>query len=191
MSLRKLLLRTYPRSWRAEYGPELAGILARTRLTPALLADVLAGGVRQHLRRDAPWKLCALGLALWTSGLLLAALQGLLSRSVFLCGYAAGQLFLLAAGAWTVRRENSGIRRATAASAKAALIPAVACLLVTSVVMLRTWGTETEVLGHGAWYWIWKNAGVTGLASLLSGLAGASFARVAGRSAAGPSGSRR
>jgi hypothetical protein len=54
---------SYPRSCREEYGEELAGILAHRRLTPAVVADVLLNGVRQHVGRDVPWKICGAVLA--------------------------------------------------------------------------------------------------------------------------------
>jgi hypothetical protein len=177
MILRELLIRVYPRPWRNEFGPELAGILANRRLTPAVIADVLASAARQHLRHD-PWKICALGLALWTSVLLIISFEGFVDRAAFLWCYFVGQLFLFVAGAWTGLRENSGIWRATTASAKAALVPVAACLIVSSLCMLHYWGGPREIHGHNISYWIWKNVVVTILASLLFGLAGASFARL-------------
>jgi hypothetical protein len=180
MTLRDLLLRSYPRAWRDEYGPELGGILAHKRLTPALIADILASSARQHLRRD-PWKSCSLCLALWTAGLLLVAGKGLVTYPEFLGGYIAGQLFLFAAGAWTVLRENSGIRGATAASVKAALVPDAVCILVSSVNILRYWGASTALYGHSVYYWISKNFVITVFVSVVFGLAGASLARLVSR----------
>ena len=180
MSLRDLLLRTYPRPWREEYGPELAGILSRKRLTPALIADVLASSARQHLRRD-PWKICALGLALWTSALLVVGAEGLLTKPEFLCGWIAGQLLLFTAGAWTVLRENCGIRRSTVASLKTAAVPDAACILIAGLNMLRYWGASNPVYGHSAYYWIAKNAVITVLVSVVFGLSGASLACLVSR----------
>jgi hypothetical protein len=180
MTLRDLLIRAYPRSWRDEFGPELAGILAGRKLTPALIADVLTSAALQHFRDD-PWKICALGLSLWTSGLLLVALQGFVDRVVFLWCYFAGQLFLFAAAAWTGLREHSGVWSAMTASAKAALVPVAVCIVVSSLSMLHYWGGSREMHGHNVSYWIWKNVVVTVLASVLFGLAGASFARLVNR----------
>jgi hypothetical protein len=67
MTLRDVLLRAYPRSWRYEDGEELAGVLAQKRLTLGVVADVVGNGVRQHLYRDEPWKICGAGLVLWNS----------------------------------------------------------------------------------------------------------------------------
>jgi hypothetical protein len=122
MTLRNLLLRAYPRSWRDEYGEELAGVLAHKRLTLRVVADVVRNGARQRLLRGEPWKICGAGLALWNlTVLLLAAGRFFTTRPTFLWCYMAGFLFLFVAGAWTVLRRKSGIWRATAASAKAAL----------------------------------------------------------------------
>jgi len=180
MSLRDLLLRTYPRSWREEYGPELAGILSHKRLTPALIADVLASSARQHFRRH-PWKIFALCLAFWTSALLVVGIEGVLTRPELLCGWIAGQLFLFAAGAWTVLHENCGIRRATIASLKAAVVPDAAGILVVSVNLLRYWGLLNPVYGHSGYYWISKNAVITVLVSVVFGLSGAALARLVRR----------
>jgi len=174
MILRRLLIRAYPRVWRNEFGPELAGILAERKLTPALIADILAGAALQHFRHDL-WKICALGLALWTSSLLIMAFEGFVDRPVLLWRYFAGQLLLFVAGAWTNLREHSGIWRATAASAKAALVPVAACIVVPSVSMLHYWAGSREIHGHNITYWIWKNFILTVLTAMLFGLAGASF----------------
>jgi len=177
MILRNLLIRAYPRSWREEFGPELAGILANRKLTPALIADVLASAALQHLRHD-PWKICALGLALWTSSLLIMAFEGFVGRQVFLWCYFTGQLFLFAAGAWTGLRDDCGIGSAMTASAKTALVPVAACIVVSSLRMLHYWGGSHEIDGHDVTYWIWKNVVVTVVAALLFGVAGASFGRL-------------
>jgi hypothetical protein len=184
MTLRDLLIRAYPRSWRDEFGSELAGILANRKLTPAVVSDVLASAALQHFRRD-PWKICTVGFGLWTSGLLIFALEGLVDRLAFSRCYFAGQLFLFAAGAWTGLREDSGIWRATTASAKAAVVPVAAYIVVSSVRMLyywlHYWSGGHQIQGQNISYWILKNVVVTILASLLFGLAGASFARLVKR----------
>ena len=177
MSFRDLLMRAYPRSWRSEYGREMIDILADRRLTPSLIADVLASGVGQHLRRD-PWKICALGLTLWTSGLAIAALQGLVTYQTFLYFAITGQLWLFAAGAWTVLRKNSGMLSATVASAKAAVLPATASVVISTINMLRYRTASSDIRGHTVYYWITKNVAVTLVAPLMSGFAGASFARL-------------
>lgn len=178
MTLRSLLVRLYPRSWRKEYGAELAGILAQESLTLSVVADVLVSAARQHLRRDAPWKICSLGLALWTTCLAIIALERFVTFGQFLCCYIVGQLFLSAAGAWTALRENSGVWRATAASAKAAMLPDAAFVAVYILSLVYRWDTLTAYRGHGPYYWISKTVLVTVFASLLFGLSGASLARM-------------
>ena len=167
MTVRNLLLRAYPRTWRDEYGEELAGVLAQRRLTFAVVADVLANGARQHLYRDDPWKICGTGLLMWTSTVVLFAAARLFTYPSFLWCYMAGFLFLFAAGAWTMLRQKSGVWRATVASAKAALIghsPDVAMYAA----MFR----------GGAHSWMLaKTFAITLLLSLLFGLAGAVLGR--------------
>ena len=46
----RLLLRLYPRAWRDMYGEEFAGILAKQRLSPRLLLDVIGGAVDARLQ---------------------------------------------------------------------------------------------------------------------------------------------
>ena len=60
MTLRELLLRAYPRSWRQEYGEEMADILAQSRLNLALMSNVLRSAAIQRWRRTEPWKKYAL-----------------------------------------------------------------------------------------------------------------------------------
>jgi len=174
MILRNLLLRAYPRSWRDEYGAEVAGILARTRLTPGMVADVLGGAARQHFYRDEPWRICGAGLGLWNLMLLLFVRAGFLSdRSSFLWCYAAGLLSLFEAGAWTVVRRRSGVWRATAASAKAALVGHFP-IVMRYLFIFRPWGGSVTMYGrHSMYYWFSKTLAVSLLASAVLGLAGA------------------
>ena len=141
-----------------------------------MVADVLKGAVLQHLRRD-PWKICALGLSIWVFALLAVSLNGLIGYSEFLIAYLTGQLFLLAAAAWTVRRQNAGIFRAAAASAKAALLPDAALLIVATIRLSRYCCSGPVMDRHSLDYWIVKNVLITVLVSLAFGMAGASLAR--------------
>jgi hypothetical protein len=168
MTLRNLLLRAYPRSWRYEYGEELAGVLAQKRLTFPLVADVLGNGARQHLLRDEPWKICAAGLALWNLTVLLLVFgRFFTSRPALAWCYMAGFLFLFGAGAWTVVRKNSAIWRATAVSAMAALVghsPDIVLFL--------------GMLRNGGGRWILRTSEFNLVFSLVFGFAGAALARV-------------
>jgi Sec-independent protein secretion pathway component TatC len=47
------LLKCYPAGWRSEYGPELEDILRRQSFSIAVVCDVLAGALRERVRR--PW----------------------------------------------------------------------------------------------------------------------------------------
>jgi hypothetical protein len=169
MTLRNLLLRAYPRSWRSEYGEELAGVLTQKRLTLRVVADVLGGGARQHLFRDEPWKICAAALALWNLTVLsLAAARFFIAtRPTLLWCYMAGFLVLFVAGAGTVLRKNSGIWRATAASAKAALVghsPDIVLFL--------------GMLRNGGGRWILRTSEFNLVFALAFGLTGAALARL-------------
>ena len=141
MTPRKLLLLAYPRSWRAEYGEELAAILAQKRLGPRVALDVLLNGFKQHLERDDPWKICGVGLFLWSA-------IGVLAPSPWYAGL-PGPVFFIT-GAWTVLRYRSDIRGAAGAAAKAAIIcwlPDVAAILMR--------GPQTVQLANGAVWYQW------------------------------------
>jgi hypothetical protein len=45
----RLLVRLYPRAWRARYGEEFAAVLAERRLSPRTVIDVIAGAADAHL----------------------------------------------------------------------------------------------------------------------------------------------
>jgi hypothetical protein len=47
----RALLRLYPRAWRERYGEEFLEVLARERLGPRLVLDVLAGALDARLNR--------------------------------------------------------------------------------------------------------------------------------------------
>jgi hypothetical protein len=168
MTLWKLFLRAYPRSWRDEYGEEFAAVLAQQRLTLGVVADVLGNGARQHLLRDEAWKICGAVLALWNLTVLVLAAERFVitTRPTFLWCYSAGFLLLFAAGGWTVLREKSGIRRATVASAKAALV-GHALDVVGLFAMLRNGGAR----------WIPRSLEVNVVLCLLFALAGVLPAR--------------
>jgi hypothetical protein len=175
MTWRELLLRAYPRSWRDEYGEEFAGLLAQRRLTFAVVADVLSGAARQHLNRDAPWKICGAGLFLWTCiGLLLGGLTH--SRAAVLWFGSAGLLLLFGAGAWTGLKTRSGIWGATRASAKAAVFGEIGVVLLYLDVV-RQMGA-TLVQGHTIYFWCGKTLAVNMAFSLVFGLAGALASRL-------------
>jgi hypothetical protein len=174
MTLRNLLLRAYPRSWRDEYGEELAGVLAQKRLTLGVVADVVGNGAKQHLYRDEPWKICGAGLVLWNSADFAA--RYLLPYPSFLRLHMVGFLFLFVAGGWTVLRKKSGVWRSTAASAKAALAG------LSPEVVAGLWSfphqRSTPIYGHSPYYWIAHTLVVDLNLSLWFGFAGAALARL-------------
>jgi len=150
MTLRNLLLRAYPRSWRDEYGEEFAGVLAQKPLTLRVVADVLGGGFMQHLFWDDPWKICGAGLFVWTClGLVLIRDSRLAPSMEPLSAMALG-CFLLATGAWTVLRKKSGIREAGGAAAKAAMAG-----IVPSVFATLLWGPVVVHHANGSTWLVW------------------------------------
>jgi hypothetical protein len=175
MTWRELLLRAYPRSWRDEYGEELAGLLAAKRLSFAVMADVLGGAARQHLHRDDPWKICGAGLLCWI--LLMKPVAVLThSRAAVLWFGSAGLLLLFGAGAWTGLKTRSGIWGATRASAKAAVFGEIGVVLLYLDVV-RQMGA-TLVQGHTIYFWCGKTLAVNMAFSLVFGLAGALASRL-------------
>jgi hypothetical protein len=174
MTVRNLLVRAYPRSWREEYGEELAGVLARRRLTFAVAVDVLGGAARQHLYRDDPWKICGTGLFAWTvCGLLLKWYTGaVLVFPVF-----------FVAGLWTVLRTKSGIFEGGLAAVPAASLccaPDIIAVLLNGPVPVRhggaiwyRWGLFVASSLHiDGWQYV-ELLSLVLVASAVLGLAGA------------------
>jgi hypothetical protein len=173
MTLRDLLLHTYPRSWRKEYGEEFVAILTQTQLTPRLTADILLNGARQHFLRDDPWKFCGVGLTLWFLTLhpLAALILGHFNPWWYLVAFPLVSL----AGALTVRR-NVGVWSATAASAKAALVGHIG-LLVLYAQALPYWGPN-RYLGHTICFWAAKSLALCLALCLALGFLGAAVGRL-------------
>ena len=118
MNWRSELLRAYPRSWRAEYGEGLAGILAGKRASCGVVVDVVGGAAREHLHRDPPWILCGIALLFLS---LLAGATGLPSIEPWL---------LVGCGAWTVARQRTGQFAAMRAAVLASWIGFLPALLM-------------------------------------------------------------
>jgi hypothetical protein len=174
MILQNLLLRAYPRSWREEYGEELAGILAPRRLTPGIAADVLLNALKHHFHRDAPWKICGVGLALWFLMYRLVAVFNH-SRPFLLWYWSAGLLIVLAAGAWTVARSKARILAAAVASAKAAAIGQAGMVVLYLLALSRE--SAYSFQGHGIYYWFLYTLAINLALSLMFGFGGALLGR--------------
>jgi len=174
MTWRNLLVRAYPRSWRDEYGEELAGILAERRLTLRVAADVLVNALMQHFHRDAPWEICGVGLALWFLMYRLVAVFNH-SRPFLLWYWSAGLLIVLAAGAWTVARSKARILAATAASARAAVIGQAGVVVLYLLALPRE--SAYSFQGHGIYYWFLFTLAIDLALSLVFGFAGALLGR--------------
>ena len=176
MTVRRLLLRIYPRSWRVEYGDELADVLARKPLTLPVMLDVVRNGVWQHLRRDAPWAICGFALALWTLTMLVLSATHLFPLETLRWMAIASHLFVMVAAAWTIAREKCGIWRGLLASFKTTGIGAAVLAIWVPAYMLARYGAV--VGGHGVWYWTWLNLRTVGQIDLFLGLTGAVTARL-------------
>ncbi len=163
MNFRKLLLNMYPRSWRAEYGEEFAGILATRRLTPAIVLDVLGGAVRQRLTRTEPWILCGAALSLWTVLLPFFAFPTEVGIMLF---WAAGLLLIGGLGART---------RSMPAVLKAACAGQLGFCGLYLLAVLRM--GSRPFLGHTIHFWFAKTMALNLAACLIFGLAGTAFAR--------------
>jgi hypothetical protein len=128
-----VLLRVYPPEWRAEYGPELAGILERGPLGVGPVADLLWSGVRQRAKVAEPATLCGLvamliigvGVGMNVAGI--PAFGRLLPSSVqdswklfptVVATPLESELFVLSlitCGCWTVLRQGEPSRPGVAA----------------------------------------------------------------------------
>jgi len=144
MTLREILVRAYPRSWRAEYGEELGAILGQRTLSVRVVANVLAGAFRQHLRRDEPWKICGAFLVVWMS-------LGVFLRPGLL--YEIPVPVILAAGAWSFWRKRLGIWDAAIDAVKVtilSLVPDALSVVLNGPAVVR-WSGGTVVYRWGAY----------------------------------------
>jgi hypothetical protein len=170
MTMRELLLRAYPRQWRDEYGEELAGILAQTRLTVGLVFDVLGAAAKQRLYRAEPWKICGACLILRVP---LFKLLPVDRATTLWCWIVPTNVLLFGTGAWTVLRRNSGVWSAAAALAKAALAGAIPTVIFYVLMLFNV----DAVTRHRIYYWMPKTVVASLASGVMIGLAGALAAR--------------
>ena len=178
MTLPRLLLWAYPRSWRDEYGVELVSLIERKPLTLPVAAGVLIHGARQRLLRDDPWKICGAFLVLWT---LLCLYYGVLSPFGWF-------LPVLASSFWTVRRNDASLREAVRAALQVALMGAAVEIAYGLIRMLDGSSSLVAALGSGAslrstitlstWGYIQVFLPAMVLFSCVAGLAGAIAGRI-------------
>jgi hypothetical protein len=130
--MRELLLKLYPKSWRAEYGDELRGVLAERSLTSAIIADVAVGALTERWRRTEPWIIVGVTGAIWIAALFIRSIMAPPPYSDHTgIGYSA--LVMTGVACWTVLRGGTSPARAVwccmAIMITTALV--VACLLAT------------------------------------------------------------
>jgi hypothetical protein len=149
--VRKLLVSAYPRSWRAEYGEELAEILAQRKLTPGVVGNVLWNAAVQQWRADEP------GVRFAVRKFGFGCLGGLAGLVIALTGHSIGlpsgyswvdaidwPIYLIL-GASVYLRKKKGIRDGATVSLKVALasnLPFVLGLLLYGVAshhLQQTW----------------------------------------------------
>jgi hypothetical protein len=135
----RLLLRTYPATWRSEYGGELALMLASRPLTLSVGADVFFNGIRQRVRHAEVWHVGGATMGLWLIfGTALNSVSPL-SQSAYNQFFRIEWWIELAIGYLYVSRYARHPAAAALASAKAALVgilPEVllACLWAVNLV---------------------------------------------------------
>ncbi|HUB77826.1 MAG TPA: hypothetical protein VMB03_03465 [Bryobacteraceae bacterium] len=181
MTLRNILVRAYPRSWREEYGEELGAMLGQRAVSVGVVADVLAGAFRQHLRRDDPWKICGAFLFLWTVA------GDLVNCHWFLL--LLPPVFFIT-GAWTVMRDRSDTLSAARAVSKAAILavlPDVVAVLLAGpnpvqlqdgIICFR-WGIYTATILRPEWWEYFPSLARQVLPCIWVGCVGGLFGRLA------------
>ena len=151
-----LLLATYPKAWRAEYGAELEDLLLARKLTVRIVANVLVSGVWQRLRRADPAVLCGLAMLVLVSVGLLANIADwplfvfdwttvlepsakTLPTIVMRPGPFGSELYVLVlagCGWWVVAHRGGTVRQAGAAAAKISLLAGVPVMVAGLLVWL-------------------------------------------------------
>ena len=151
------LVRLYPASWRAEYGPELTEILLAGALGPAVIGDVLWSGARQRARAAEPATILGLVAMLNIVGLFVesgvtyrndgGALLGPTSMTfpTVTVTFLASNLYaylLIFCGCWTHLRHGGTAKQSGTAAAKMTLIAGMpiivgALLMMAGIVTLR------------------------------------------------------
>lgn len=103
---RRVLLRLYPRRWRARYGDEFLALLEQQPMTPLVVLDVVLGALDAHLRPHFAATDASVG------GRALAALAAL--RTTALTVFCAYSAFVVAGGAFYGMVDDSAFLPMTA-----------------------------------------------------------------------------
>jgi hypothetical protein len=125
----RLLLRLYPAAWRAEYGEELAQIVASKSLTAGVLFNVLWSGLRERLRQSDPG--IFFGLLLYcfafTGNLMMIVLPRFATFGFLSFGYVELVVLILAAS-YSVLRSKSAFRATLTAGGLSAIANFLWCV---------------------------------------------------------------
>jgi hypothetical protein len=131
------LLRLYPAAWRAEYGPELTGILLARPLSPSVIGDVLWSGLRHRAQAVEPSTILGLAsMSVVLTGFVLtggtygrdwmAVLQPTSKTfppvTVTFLGTELYVLLLIGCGCWTRLRYGGSVSRSGVAAVTMSLI---------------------------------------------------------------------
>jgi hypothetical protein len=79
--MRRLLVALYPRTWRDSFGDEFAALLEQTRLTPAVIVDVVTHATKLRARVHRRVLLVAASL-LWSAGFEYGSLHAGLTANI-------------------------------------------------------------------------------------------------------------
>jgi hypothetical protein len=111
--MRRLLVRLYPKAWRAEYGEEFLAVLEARPLRTRVVLDVLWSAVRQRWREEEPARI--IGLVLLSQMLIFLAVNmtfpGPYERNTLTLNWPT-DLVLGFAGCWTALRGGKPARAA-------------------------------------------------------------------------------
>jgi hypothetical protein len=145
------LLRLYPAAWRAEYGPELEGILLARPLGPRVIVDVLWNGLRQRARASEPSTILGLAsmlvvLAVFILGggaygrgsdaLLLSTWKILPTVAVTFLAAGVFALLQVACGCWTHLRHRGTVHQSGLSAMKTSLITGIPVVLAGLLMVL-------------------------------------------------------
>jgi hypothetical protein len=134
----RLLLRSYPAAWRAEYGEELAAMLTEGELTRRAMANVVLSGLRQRFRYSAVWVMGGVAMAIWPSIGVFAYRHSWLSSPNCARLSEAVLVFDIVIGFISASLHSRRLTSAALASAKASLISMIPLLVGVARLILWT-----------------------------------------------------
>ena len=150
------LMCVYPRTWRSEYGCELANTLHQSPLTRAVIFDVLQNGICQRLRYARYSQLGGSFLLLWMLFGTVANSFSPFSGPTYGRFWAVNSVIYFLVGYLTARKPDKNLRESSFASGKAAFIA-----ILPEFIILALWSAHLihptvldlngspSIIGHG------------------------------------------